>query len=219
MVLLFLVLNIWQLGRAPARPGLVQAAAVVTSPVSSTTPRAPVLIAVPDLPETTSYPVLAVRPTVTTRPSGATWPATSALPAVTGPLALRLWTDAEIPVQPATAQWDQQIYRWVAPDTTAGWHTNTADCGGGVTVIGGHIFYNGRAGVFHVLATITPEQQVLCVDASGVARTFRPVDYLVSDSHTPPRAWYPDWEPALILYTCTPELNRDLIVVRFEEVH
>jgi hypothetical protein len=84
-----------------------------------------------------------------------------------------------------------------------------------VTVIGGHIAYDGAPGPLEDLTTIGPDDAVECVDGGGETHRYAPRDYLVGALEDDVEDWYPGWEQALILYTCTPELNDQLLVVRF----
>ena len=149
--------------------------------------------------------------------------ATAATPAlaVRGPQSLRMWSGDVIPVRPAAGEWLTQsqssAYRWQMPLDAAGWHSNTPDCGAGITVIGGHISWNGLPGVFARLAGIGEQDRVICVDSRGREHRFAPVDYLMATGRDSPSEWTPGWWPAMVLYTCTPELNGQIIVVRFME--
>ena len=135
-------------------------------------------------------------------------------PLLRGPKLLR-WTDgAETPVYPATPQ----AGRWQLPDTAAGWHSDSAACGDdGATVIGAHVAYNGVPGAFQRLLALTEDARVACLAADGATRRFMPVDYLVVAPDQAVATWMPSWQPALLLYTCTPELDGQLLVVRFKE--
>jgi hypothetical protein len=138
-----------------------------------------------------------------------------------GPQSLRMWSGDVIPVRPAAGEWLTQsqssAYRWQVPLDAAGWYGNTPDCGAGITVIGGHISWNGLPGVFARLAGIGEQDRVICVDSRGQEHEFVPVDYLMATGRDSPSEWTPGWWPALVLYTCTPELNGQIIVVRFRE--
>ena len=157
------------------------------------------------------------RPAATAAPQAATT-ATLGLSVVTGPASLLLWTGDTIAVKPAGSRSDNGLVRWEVERDLAGWHTNTDDCGAGLTIIGGHVSYDGVPGIFFDLATIKPGDTVVCTDAHANPHRFAPVDYILADGKGDPATWTPDWTPALLLYTCTPELNGQVIVVRFEEV-
>ena len=135
--------------------------------------------------------------------------------AESGPRELTLWDGLAVPVSPAELHSDAVGYRWHLPRRGLGWHPNTPDCGGGVTVIGGHIAYDGAPGPLEDLTTIGPDDAVECVDGGGETHRYAPRDYLVGALEDDVEDWYPGWEQALILYTCTPELNDQLLVVRF----
>jgi hypothetical protein len=134
-----------------------------------------------------------------------------------GPQLLTLWNGQRISVQQAIGQWQSDTYQWRVPQDAAGWHTNTPDCGMGATLVGGHISYNGIPGVFASLVSIREQDRVVCTDSLGQPHNFIPVDYVMASAHDDPSTWIPAWSPALVLYTCTPELNGQIIVVRFRE--
>jgi len=136
-----------------------------------------------------------------------------------GPGRLRLWTGAELEVVPASGEWTEGMWQWLMPETTdvAGWHPDTADCGQGVTVIGGHSAW-GREGALMPLNSVGADGEVVCYDAGGQAHRFAPVDFLFGDGDDP-RGWHPDgWQGAtLILYTCRPDFSQQ-VIVRFREI-
>ncbi len=135
-----------------------------------------------------------------------------------GPGLLRLWNEAEVMVEPASGHWDDETWQWDIPSTTdrAGWHTDSDDCGSGVTVIAGHSAW-GQEGALMALNDIGEEDEVLCVDAAGQAHRFAPVDFMLGDGDDP-RSWHPDWPGAtLILYTCRPDFSGQ-VIVRFQEI-
>jgi hypothetical protein len=85
-----------------------------------------------------------------------------------------------------------------------------------VTVVGGHVTYDGLPGPLAGLAGVGPEDSVACVDAQGAMHRYVAWDYLMGSVADDPADWFPTrWEEALILYTCTPELDGRLLVVRF----
>lgn len=131
----------------------------------------------------------------------------------TGPTRLELWTGAEVPVVPASGEMIEGVWQWALPDTVkqAAWHTDTADCGHGVTVIGGHSTL-GQSGPLMALNTIGPDDAVVCYDAQGHPHRFVPQDYLLG-GRDDPRNWYPDWTGnMLIMYTCQSDLRKQVIV-------
>ncbi len=135
-----------------------------------------------------------------------------------GPGLLRLWNGAELDVEPASGRWDDGVWQWEIPDATdrAGWHTDSDDCGQGVTVITGHSAW-GRQGALMALNGIGQDDEVLCVDADGQSHRFAPMDFLLDDGDDP-QSWHPDWpEATLILYTCRPDFSGQ-VIVRFQEV-
>jgi hypothetical protein len=149
-----------------------------------------------------------------------------------GPGLLRLWNGAELAVEPASGRWDGGVWQWELPNATdrAGWHTDSDDCGQGVTVITGHSAW-GREGALMALNGIGQDDEVLCFDADGQSHRFAPVDYLLGDGDDP-RSWYPDRPgtesrlhgaespfkgATLILYTCRPDFSGQ-VIVRFQEV-
>ncbi len=170
------------------------------------------------------------RPAATARPEATPLP-TTALPVIDptatpspasdrpGPERLRLWTGAEVEVVPASGEWAEGVWQWQMPETTdrAGWHPDTADCGQGVTVIGGHSAW-GREGALMPLNSVGQDGEVVCFDASGLAHRFVPVDFLFGDGDDP-QSWHPDDWPgaALILYTCRPDFSQQ-VIVRFSEI-
>ncbi len=197
---------------SPARPALPPATRriVPTLPATWSAPTA----------RPTAFPVSTAWATFAARtppPQPTLTPTASAPAARRGPTALRLWNGQTVSVMPAETLWKAGRLQWQVPDAAAGWHSSSADCGAGVTVIGGHVSWGGVPGVFAALPTADLESRVVCIDAEGRERRFRPVDTLEADPLDDLREWTPEWSPALILYTCTPELNGKLVVVRFEE--
>jgi hypothetical protein len=149
-----------------------------------------------------------------------------------GPGLLRLWNGAELAVEPASGRWDDGVWQWEMPTATnrAGWHTDSDDCGQGVTIVGGHSAW-GREGALMALNGIGEGDEVVCVDADGQPHRFVPIDYLLGDGDDP-RSWYPDRQEAessfqgaessferatLILYTCRPDFSGQ-VIVRFQEI-
>jgi hypothetical protein len=135
-----------------------------------------------------------------------------------GPGLLRLWNGAELDIEPASGRWDDGVWQWELPAATdrAGWHTDSDDCGQGVTVISGHSAW-GRQGALMALNGIGQDDEVLCVDADGQSHRFAPMDFLLGDGDDP-QSWHPDWPGAvLILYTCRPDFSEQ-VIVRFQEV-
>jgi hypothetical protein len=123
-----------------------------------------------------------------------------------------------MPVLPASGTWAGDVWQWELPQNPdeAGWHTDTDDCGQGVTVVGAHSAW-GRPGALMALNDVGEGDEVTCFDADGQPHRFAPVDYLSGDGDDP-RTWYPGWGGAtLILYTCRPDFERQ-VIVRFREV-
>jgi len=89
-------------------------------------------------------------------------------------------------------------YRWQIPDWEAGWHTDSQDCGAGTTIIGGHIVWRGKAGVFALLHAVGPGDRIVCVDSAGQPHTYLPVDYVLSsvDAHNTT-----EWDDSMEHYT------------------
>jgi len=190
--------------RRPALPGAMAVYASGGELDVTLTPTPIVTLARWDAPTPTPQPAaLAISPAALSRSSG--------------PAALALWTGETMSVVPASGQWQAGVYEWNVPRHAAGWHTDTPDCGAGVTIIGGHVAFDGLPGVFAPLAAIGEGDTVTCTDARGVEHRFAPVDYILSAGDQDPATWTPDWTPALLLYTCTPELDGQLIVIRFRE--
>jgi hypothetical protein len=154
------------------------------------------------------------RPTAT--PAPADVPPAEDLP-TRRPRELRLWDGTAIPVEPATVAPETGAHRWTLPGTenVVGWHSTTPDCGEGVVVMGGHVSYDGLPGPLVDLAKIGPDDVIECVDHDGQTHRYVPRDYLTSSVEDDVTSWHPEWRPALILYTCTPELDGSLLVVRF----
>jgi hypothetical protein len=138
-----------------------------------------------------------------------------------GPQELLLWTGQRAPVRPAGLVAAGTTLEWQLPESASdvGWHTDSDDCGHGVTVIGGHVSW-GIDGVLRPLLSTGLDDRVACTDAQGETHTFAPVDYYLvqhrSDSN--PQDWTPAWRPALLLYTCLPDYEGQ-IVVRLQEVN
>lgn len=133
-----------------------------------------------------------------------------------GPQSLTLWDRTEVEVMPAQRKWVDGVYRWTIPDWLAGWHSDSDDCGDGLTLIGGHVSYSGRAGIFGDLPTVGEDDLVTCTDWEGKFHRYQPVDYLMVTAETKSQQWAGDGID-LILYTCTPELD-GMIVIRYTEV-
>lgn len=139
--------------------------------------------------------------------------------AVRSPARLSLWDGQSVAVIAAHQAKDATgTLRWQVPDDGAGWHADSADCGQGVTVIGGHVSLNGLSGAFASLAGIGPGDRVICTDSAGTVHQFAPVDYLQVANVSEVQSWTPPWNPALLVYTCAPELDGTLYVIRFVEV-
>jgi hypothetical protein len=137
---------------------------------------------------------------------------------VRGPRELRLWDGTAMAVEPATVEAGRDAHHWhLSGDTGAvGWHTDTPDCGDeGVVVMGGHVAYDGVPGPLAALADVGTDDAVTCVDHDGQTHRYVPQDYLMSSVEDDVTSWHPTWQPALILYTCTPDLDGTLLVVRF----
>jgi hypothetical protein len=144
-----------------------------------------------------------------------TLPVTQTL-SVQVPQEIRLWNATAMGVEPATME--QETQQWQIPDDRRllGWHTNTAPCGEGVTVMGGHVSFDGMPGPLSGLASVGPEDGIECVGQDGRTHRYVPQDYLISSVDENVEDWYPEWgQPALLLYTCTPEIDGSLMVVRF----
>ena len=154
------------------------------------------------------------RPTATPVPAQA--PEGEELPR-RGPREIRLWNGTVMPVAAARMQPEEGVHRWQLPGATdtVGWHPDTPDCGEGVVVMGGHVSYDGVPGPLANLANVGPDDIVECVDNDGQVHRYVPHDYLVSSVEDDVASWHPEWRPALVLYTCTPELDGTLLVVRF----
>ncbi len=167
----------------------------------------------------TGVPTSTPRPTVI--PIESPTPVATLVPS---PRYLQLWDHFLIPVVSASREHygfndnASKKYRWTVPPNVAAWHPDTDDCGTGTSIIGGHVSFNGMPGVFRDLASIQEQEQVLCVDSQQAQHIFEPVDYLITHVTAPISSWHPDWSPALLLYTCTPELNGQIIVLRFKKL-
>ena len=135
---------------------------------------------------------------------------------VKGPREIHLWDGTSVPVEPATMQ--QDTHQWELPGDRdiIGWHTDTSDCGEDVIVMGGHVSYDGMPGSLAGLAGVGPEDVIECVGHDGQTRRYVPRDYLVASVDDDVEDWHPPWGPSLLLYTCSPELDGSLMVVRFE---
>jgi hypothetical protein len=121
-----------------------------------------------------------------------------------------------VAVAPAQLEGGPGAYRWQLPRDALGWHPDTPDCGAGVTVIGGHVSFDGVPGPLARLAAVGPDDAVTCVDAGGTPHRYAPHDYLVGSLADDPADWRAEgWGEGLILYTCTPALDDELLVVRF----
>jgi hypothetical protein len=121
-----------------------------------------------------------------------------------------------VSVAPAELEGGPGAYRWQLPRDALGWHPDTPDCGGGVTVIGGHLSFDGVPGPLARLGAVGAEDALACVDARGAIHRYAPHDYLMGSLADDPADWHPEgWGEALILYTCTPALDDELLVVRF----
>lgn len=142
--------------------------------------------------------------------------------AVRGPQVLTLWNGSEVEVKPATRVTEGEGVAWQVPDQTAGWHYDTGDCGRGMTIIAGHVSWQGRRGVFADLPSVSAGDIVTCVDAEGQIHQYEPVDYLLSEEGANIYEWPPEWSTAdlgtLLLYTCGKRLDGKIIVVRFREM-
>ena len=135
-----------------------------------------------------------------------------------GPMTLVFWDGARVDVQEAGRTWDAQgQYRWEVSDDAGGWHSDSDDCGAGLTIIGGHVSLHGADGVFGRLAGIGKGQQVVCTDGDGTVHYFEPVDYVELSSGSSLSPWLPNWRPALLLYTCTRELDGRIVLIRFRK--
>lgn len=142
-------------------------------------------------------------------------PVTHAL-SVQVPQEIHLWNGTAMGVEPATMEQETQQWQIPSDRSLLGWHTSTAPCGEGVTVMGGHVSFDGMPGPLSGLASVGPEDVIECVGQDGRTHRYVPQDYLISSVDENVEDWYPEWEqPALLLYTCTPELDGSLMVVRF----
>jgi hypothetical protein len=163
------------------------------------------------------------RPTPSPSALATPMPAPDTIPVVTdpsrSPARLSLWNGQSVTVIAADQARDAAgTLRWQLPNEGAGWHADSADCGQGVTVIGGHVSLNGFSGAFASLAGIGPGDHVICTDGEGALHQFAPVDYLQVDNAAGVESWMPPWSPALLVYTCAPSLDGTLYVIRFVEV-
>ena len=132
------------------------------------------------------------------------------------PREVLLWNGTAMGVEPATMEQETQQWQLPGDRSRLGWHTNTSPCGKGVAVIGGHVSFDGMPGPLSGLAGIGPEDVIECAGSDGQTHRYVPQDYLISSVDEKVEDWYPGWErPALLLYTCTPELDGSLMVVRF----
>ena len=187
-----------QSAQTPAEPERPDATLVTLEVWSRPTPRTPALMTPIPAPDFISV---------------------SADAAVRSPTRLSLWDGESVAVIAADQAKDATgTLRWQVPDAAAGWHADSADCGQGVTVIGGHVSLNGFSGAFASLAGIGPGDLVVCTDSDGAPHQFAPVDYLHVANVDEVRRWTPPWNPALLVYTCAPELDGTLYVIRFVEV-
>jgi hypothetical protein len=102
----------------------------------------------------------------------------------------------------------------VQPWTRPAWLPISDDCGAGMTIIAGHVAWQGQPGPFHDLGALTEGDEIVCQARTGRWHTYRVtrrarIEYHETQQY---RQREPGGSKTLVLYSCTPEVDGILVV-------